>query len=129
MIECVVNISEGRRGEVVEAIAATAGNDLLDVHVDADHNRSVLTLVGEDSVRAVAAEAVARLDLGPHEGVHPRIGVVDVVPFVALDPTPLSEAVAAILRDAGAAQIMVARAPHENALFEALDRALRSRLA
>jgi len=95
MIECVVNISEGRRGEVVEAIAATAGNDLLDVHVDADHNRSVLTLVGEDSVRAVAAEAVARLDLGPHEGVHPRIGVVDVVPFVALDPTPFSEAMAA----------------------------------
>jgi glutamate formiminotransferase len=92
VIECVVNISEGRRRDVIEAIAATAGTDLLDQHVDADHNRSVLTTVGEDGVRAIAAEAVARLDLRRHQGAHPRIGVVDVVPFVALDDTPVHEA-------------------------------------
>ncbi|MGZ4682630.1 MAG: hypothetical protein ACXWA3_19535 [Acidimicrobiales bacterium] len=95
MIECVVNISEGRRLDVVEAIAATAGRDLLDVHVDADHHRSVLTTVGEAAVRSITVAAVERLDLGPHEGAHPRIGVVDVVPFVALDPTPFADAVAA----------------------------------
>lgn len=95
MLECVVNISEGRRPEVVEAIAATAGADLLDVHRDADHNRSVLTLVGEDAPRAVAAAAVEHLDIRSHQGVHPRIGVVDVVPFVALGTTPAAEAQAA----------------------------------
>jgi glutamate formiminotransferase len=95
VLECVVNISEGRRPEVVAAIAATAGVDLLDVHRDADHNRSVLTLVGEDAPRSVATAAVDRLDLRSHDGVHPRIGVVDVVPFVALGETPADEAVAA----------------------------------
>ncbi|QYG91349.1 glutamate formiminotransferase [Iamia sp. SCSIO 61187] len=98
MLECVVNISEGRRPEVVAAIAATAGADLLDVHRDADHNRSVLTLVGVDAPRAVATAAVAALDLRSHQGVHPRIGVVDVVPFVALDGAEPGDAVAA--RDA-----------------------------
>lgn len=95
MLECVVNISEGRDRDVVDAIAAAAGDDLLDVHTDADHNRSVLTLLGEEAPRAVARATVARLDLRAHTGVHPRIGVVDVVPFVALDDTPASEAVAA----------------------------------
>jgi len=104
MIECVVNISEGRRGEVVEAIAATAGNDLLDVHVDADHNRSVLTLVGEDSVRAVAAEAVARLDLGPHEGVHPRAAFTSLAPDAGPGtPHPTAGAIAV-----GARPVLVA---------------------
>lgn len=95
MLECVVNISEGRRPEVVAAIGAAAGADLLDVHSDAHHHRSVLTLVGEEAPRAVARAAVDRLDLGAHAGVHPRIGVVDVVPFVALGATPAAEAVAA----------------------------------
>ena len=95
MIECVVNISEGRRREVIDAIAATAGRDLLDVHVDPDHHRSVLTTVGETAVRHITVAAVEQLDLGVHQGAHPRIGVVDVVPFVALDPTPFAEAVAA----------------------------------
>lgn len=90
-----MNISEGRSAERVEAIAAAAGDDLLDVHSDADHNRSVLTLVGEDAPRAVASAAVAALDLRAHEGVHPRIGVVDVVPFVALDGAAEADAVAA----------------------------------
>lgn len=90
-----MNISEGRRPEVVAAIAATAGSDLLDVHRDPDHNRSVLTLVGEEAPRAVAAAAIERLDLRSHDGAHPRIGVVDVVPFVALGDTPDDETVAA----------------------------------
>ena len=92
MLECVVNISEGQDLTAIAAIAAAAGSALLDVHTDADHHRSVLTLVGEDAPRSVAAEAVDRLDLGVHEGAHPRIGVVDVVPFVALDGSSATDA-------------------------------------
>jgi glutamate formiminotransferase len=88
-------VSEGRRPDVVDAIASTAGADLLDVHRDPWHNRSVLTLVGEAAPRAVAAAAVERLDLGTHDGVHPRIGVVDVVPFVPVVGTDLARAVEA----------------------------------
>jgi len=95
VLECVVNVSEGRRPEVVAALAAAAGDDLLDVHTDPDHNRSVLTLVGEEAPRAVARAAVERLDLGPHEGVHPRLGVMDVVPFVPLDGATMADARAA----------------------------------
>jgi glutamate formiminotransferase len=84
MLECVVNVSEGRHPNVLAALAAAAGDDLLDLHADPDHNRSVVTLVGQDAPRAVATEAVARLDLRTHEGAHPRFGVVDVVPFVPL---------------------------------------------
>ena len=98
MLECVVNISEGRDPRVVAAIGDAAGRALLDVHIDADHNRSVLTLLGEEAPRAVAAAAVERLDLRRHEGAHPRIGVVDVVPFVALDGSTPVDALAA--RDA-----------------------------
>ena len=98
MLECVVNISEGRDPAAVREIAAAAGIDLLDVHTDADHNRSVLTLVGEDAPRSVARRAVELLDLGTHTGAHPRIGVLDVVPFVALGDTPVSAALQA--RDA-----------------------------
>ena len=94
-LECVVNVSEGARPDVVDAIAAAAGGDLLDVHRDRHHNRSVLTLVGEEAPRAVARAAVARLDLRRHQGVHPRIGVVDVVPFVPLTGATLADAVAA----------------------------------
>jgi glutamate formiminotransferase / 5-formyltetrahydrofolate cyclo-ligase len=95
MLECVVNVSEGARGALVDTIAATAGADLLDVHRDRHHNRSVLTLVGQAAPRAVARAAVERLDLGIHRGVHPRIGVVDVVPFVPLAGATLADAVAA----------------------------------
>ena len=98
MLECVVNISEGRDHRVIDAIAGVAGPDLLDVHTDADHHRSVLTLLGEDAPRLVAQAAVEHLDLGRHDGVHPRIGVVDVVPFVALDGSTADDALAA--RDA-----------------------------
>jgi glutamate formiminotransferase len=89
---CVVNVSEGRRVDVVSALADAAGPDLLDVHHDADHNRCVLTLVGEEAVRAVSRRAVERLDLRGHTGAHPRMGVVDVVPFVPLGPASLADA-------------------------------------
>jgi glutamate formiminotransferase len=95
VLECVINISEGSRTDVVEGIAAAAGSDLLDVHTDAHHNRSVLTLVGEGAPRAVAEATVRALDIGAHAGVHPRIGVVDVVPFVPLEGATLADAVAA----------------------------------
>ena len=95
MLECVVNISEGRRPELVRAIGAAARDDLLDVHSDPHHNRSVLTLVGERAPRSVAKAAVEMLDLRSHDGVHPRIGVVDVVPFVPLGHATIADAVAA----------------------------------
>jgi glutamate formiminotransferase/glutamate formiminotransferase/formiminotetrahydrofolate cyclodeaminase len=92
VLECVINISEGRDLRLVAAVAEVAGVDLLDVHTDPDHNRSVLTVVGEDAPRRVAEAAVAHLDLRRHEGAHPRIGVLDVVPFVALGDTPVEAA-------------------------------------
>jgi glutamate formiminotransferase len=95
VLECVVNISEGRRHDLVEAIAAFAGRALLDLHTDPDHNRSVVTLVGEEAPRAVTVEAVARLDIRDHVGAHPRFGVVDVVPFVPLRGAGIEAAVAA----------------------------------
>ena len=98
MLECVVNISEGRDRSTIAAIADAAGPALLDLHTDPDHHRSVLTLLGEQAPRAVAAQAVALLDLRRHEGAHPRIGVVDVVPFVPLDDATAADAVTA--RDA-----------------------------
>lgn len=95
MLECVVNISEGRDRQVIGRVAAAAGRDLLDVHTDQHHHRSVLTLVGEDAARAVATEAVDRIDLRDHHGAHPRIGALDVVPFVPLNGATLHDAVAA----------------------------------
>jgi glutamate formiminotransferase len=98
VLECVVNVSEGLRVDVVAAIAATASDSLLDVHSDADHNRSVLTLGGEGAeaaARRVARAAVERLDLRAHRGAHPRFGVVDVVPFVPLAGSAMEDAEAA----------------------------------
>jgi glutamate formiminotransferase len=91
VLECVVNISEGRRLDVLEAVAAACGPTLLDTHTDPDHHRSVLTLAGLGDVvgnaaLALARTAVARIDLAGHAGVHPRLGAVDVVPFVPLPP-------------------------------------------
>ena len=87
LAECVINVSEGRDPAVLGALVAAAGDSLLDLHTDAEHHRSVLTLGGpigelEPAVRAVAATAVARIDLTAHVGVHPRLGALDVVPFV-----------------------------------------------
>ncbi|MDQ6675703.1 MAG: glutamate formimidoyltransferase, partial [Acidobacteriota bacterium] len=87
LVECVPNVSESRRTIVYELCAAVRDAVLLDCTSDVDHNRSVLTFAGEPEQVLLAAinlaEAVfARADLREHEGVHPRIGVLDVLPFV-----------------------------------------------
>jgi glutamate formiminotransferase len=97
VLECVVNVSEGRRPALVDELAASAGPLVLDVHRDEHHNRSVLTLAGPaaavmEAVRHLATTTVARLDLRGHDGVHPRIGVLDVVPWVALTGRPVEAA-------------------------------------
>ena len=106
-LECVPNVSEGRRPEVVARLAAAAssppGVRLLDVSSDPDHNRSVLTLAGEPEglhlgLLALYEAALAEIDLTRHQGVHPRVGAVDVVPFVPLGDTPMAAAVAAAER-------------------------------
>jgi len=87
VLECVINVSEGRDAAVLEALAAAGGTALLDVHTDPHHHRSVVTLAGpdvEEAARRVVAEAVARIDLRHHHGAHPRLGAADVVPFVPL---------------------------------------------
>jgi glutamate formiminotransferase len=101
VIECVANVSEGRRDEVIQRLAAAAGDALLDLHRDPDHHRSVFTLLGETAVRGLTVAAVDAIDLRDHDGVHPRIGAIDVVPFVPLAGDDLTAAVAA--RDAYAA--------------------------
>jgi glutamate formiminotransferase / 5-formyltetrahydrofolate cyclo-ligase len=87
--ECVINVSEGRDHNIIAGIARAGGNALLDCHSDAEHHRSVLTLGGtldevEAAARSAAAAAVAAIDLTSHRGVHPRLGALDVVPFVPL---------------------------------------------
>ena len=93
LIQCVPNFSEGRRPEVLEAIVdavrQTPGVRLADWSADPDHNRMVVTFVGPPSpVRtaalAAAGVAVAQIDLNSHQGVHPRLGALDVLPFVPL---------------------------------------------
>jgi glutamate formiminotransferase len=86
-LECVVNVSEGADRSRLSALIEAAGDSLVDLHVDAHHNRSVFTLLGDDlfaATRSLATTAVAILDLTSHRGVHPRLGVLDVVPFVPL---------------------------------------------
>lgn len=95
MLECVVNLSEGRDRRILDELVDVAGSALLDLHTDPDHHRSVWTLRGEDAPRRLTTAAVARLDLRNHMGVHPRIGVVDVVPFVALSGSHPTEAIVA----------------------------------
>ena len=103
MFECVINISEGQNQTLLTAMDEAAGPSLRDRHSDQWHNRSVFTLINEASdlvgdVRQLLTTAFALLDIGQHQGVHPRRGVVDVVPFVPLDEHTLDEAVE--LRDA-----------------------------
>ena len=90
-IECVVNLSEGRDQAFLSELAEATRPVLLDLHRDPDHHRSVFTLAGEaedvtQAVRELARASVTRLDLGTHQGAHPRRGVVDVVPFVPYTP-------------------------------------------
>ena len=103
-LEGVPNFSEGRDDAVVKAIGAAlaAHAQLLDVHTDADHHRSVYTLVGDErtlveSLLAGIASARERIDLRLHEGAHPRIGVADVVPIVPLQPDDMGRAQATAL--------------------------------
>ena len=99
---CIPNVSEGRRPEVIEKLAAAIssvdGVTLLDTHTDRDHNRSVFTFAGEPQNVARAAfvlteTALALIDVTAHRGVHPRIGAVDVIPFVPWDGLPMQDAV------------------------------------
>jgi glutamate formiminotransferase len=116
LLECVPNVSEGRDAAVVETLARSLverdGVRLLDVHTDAVHHRSVFTLVGDDRslVDGVAAmcEAATRLiDLRHHRGAHPRLGAVDVVPFVPIAGATMADAVDAARR---AGEAIAARA-------------------
>lgn len=92
MIECVANVSEGRDSALIGQLARVCAPDLLDVHSDADHHRSVFTVTGEDAVRRLTVEALDILDIRRHRGVHPRLGVVDVVPFVPLFDSTMNDA-------------------------------------
>lgn len=96
VLECVVNISEGCDHRALEDLATATGASLLDVHRDCAHHRSVFTLGGNYEVvagaaRRLAARAVDLVDLSRHHGAHPRLGAVDVVPFVALRGRPLAD--------------------------------------
>ncbi len=101
-LECVPNVSEGRDTERLRRLADAvqkAGATLVDVHSDVDHHRSVFTFLGAPDIVERAALAFARLaveliDLRRHAGVHPRIGAVDVIPFVPLAGLPMADAVA-----------------------------------
>jgi glutamate formiminotransferase len=104
-LESVPNFSEGRDRKTIEALRAALARsaDVLDVHADVDHNRSVFTLVADDealieALLAGVACARDRIDLRTHEGAHPRIGAADVVPIVALDRAHAERARAVALR-------------------------------
>jgi glutamate formiminotransferase len=103
LLECIPNFSEGRRKEVIDRIAgavrSTEGARLLDVSSNPDHNRTVLTFVGPPEAIAEAAfaatsEAVKLINMEEQKGEHPRIGAMDVVPFVPISGTTMDEAVA-----------------------------------
>ena len=99
--EAVPNFSEGSDQALLEMLAAD--RHVVDIHADADHNRSVLTLAGadlsslSDTLFAMVTLATERIDMRRHSGVHPRVGAADVVPFVPLGEAALSDAVSAAL--------------------------------
>jgi glutamate formiminotransferase/formiminotetrahydrofolate cyclodeaminase len=102
VVECVPNFSEGRDKKVIdalsEAIKSVEGVRLLDVEFDPDHNRSVFTFIGEpkpvkEAALKAAELAVKKIDLTKHEGAHPRMGAVDVVPFIPLHGTTIGECI------------------------------------
>ena len=102
ILECVPNISEGRNSEVIEAVVDvvrhTAGVALLDYSSDPSHNRTVITFLGEPQTVAqcaidLAGKAVELIDLTKHQGEHPRMGAVDVIPFIPIKEVTKEEAV------------------------------------
>jgi glutamate formiminotransferase / formiminotetrahydrofolate cyclodeaminase len=102
LVECVPNFSEGQRKEVIESIAdairKTPGVTLLDVESNPDHNRSVISFVGEpgpvkEAALAASQKAIELIDLRHHKGEHPRMGAVDVVPFVPLSGVTMENCV------------------------------------
>lgn len=109
LVECVPNFSEGRDAAKVEAIIGAMKLDgvyLLDKEMDSDHNRCVITLVGDREAVAEAAirgvgKAVELIDLTSHQGAHPRIGAADVIPFIPIEGVTLEDCVA-IARHVGA---------------------------
>jgi glutamate formiminotransferase len=111
LIESVPNVSEGRRADVVAALVDVVqhvrGVRLLDHSSDASHNRSVFTMVGdaqglETAILALVERAVASIDLRAHRGEHPRLGAVDVVPFIPIEGATMADCVA-LARRVGAA--------------------------
>lgn len=103
LVECVPNFSEGRRSEVIEAIVEPfrnrAGCTLFDYRADPDHNRLVVSLVGEpeplaESLLQAAEIAIRHIDMNRHEGAHPRIGALDVIPFTPVQGMTMEECVA-----------------------------------
>lgn len=103
LIECVPNFSEGRRPEVIDAIVGCFRNKkgcyLFDDRADKDHNRLVISLVGEpepiqDALIEAAKAAVRHIDMEKHQGGHPRIGAVDVIPFTPIKNITMAECVA-----------------------------------
>ena len=103
LLECVPNVSEGRDQRVIAAIAdavrAIPGATLADVHADPDHHRSVFTFLGsppvvEQAALALAAAVLAHVDMRGHHGIHPRLGSLDVLPFVPLRDVTLEDAAA-----------------------------------
>ncbi|MDQ1510029.1 MAG: glutamate formiminotransferase / 5-formyltetrahydrofolate cyclo-ligase [Actinomycetota bacterium] len=101
MLECVANVSEGRSVRRLRAVADSCGASLVDVHSDPDHHRSVFTLAGpgpDDAgpvARDLAGAVAAHISIVEHVGVHPRLGALDVVPFVALGGSEVERAQAA----------------------------------
>jgi glutamate formiminotransferase len=102
IIECIPNFSEGRRGEIIEGLTNIArsvpGVTLLDYSADVSHNRSVYTLIGDPENLKTAAIALAKyaaekIDLTQHEGEHPRMGAVDVIPFVPIKNATMEDCV------------------------------------
>ncbi len=107
LVECVPNFSEGKNKEIVDKIASVAANThgvkLLDVQMDADHNRCVITFVGEPEAAADAAfgmckAALELIDMNKHKGEHPRLGATDVIPFVPISEVSTEEAVQLAVR-------------------------------
>src|SRR5438552_16953508 len=103
LIECVPNVSEGRRPDIVaqlaDAVRPVPRVRLLDYSSDSSHNRSVFTMVGdqaslEPALMALVESAVANVDLRSHRGEHPRLGAVDVVPFVPIEGATMADCVA-----------------------------------